>query len=103
MVGLGKWEFNVNTMFFKGNVFLDIFDDGGKYGYRLEVPGMTVPALDIISVSESGNTVEAVARASMLPGKDILVHAEFDGDTVGGYVKVPVLGKVKINDGHKIG
>lgn len=103
MVGLGKWEFSVKTMFYSGKIFLDIFDDGGKYGYKLEVPGMKVPNVDLKEVNENGNTVEAVLQTSLLQGKDLLVHAEFDGDTVDGYIRIPFLGKVKIQNGKKIG
>lgn len=102
MIGLGKWEFSVKSMFYSGKVRLDIFDDDGNYGYKLIIPGMKIPKIDVISIKEEGNTVEAILQAPVLPGKDVLVHAEFDGDNVEGYAKVPVFGKIKMIDGHRV-
>lgn len=102
MIGLGKWQFSVKSMFYSGEVRLNIFDDGGKYGYELDIPGMKIPKVDVISVAEEGNTVEATLQAAALPGKDILVHAEFNGDKVEGYAKLPIFGKVRMIDGHRV-
>ncbi len=102
MVGLGNWEFKVKSIFYSGTVRVKIFDDGGKYGYELDIPGMRIPEVSVINVKEEGNTVEATLNAAVLPGKDVLVHAEFDGDRVEGYAKVPVFGKIKMIDGHRV-
>lgn len=103
MIGLGKWEFSVKTFVYSGKVFLNIFDNGGKYAYEVSAPGISVPKVEVIDVVENGNTVEATMQTPVLPGKDILVHAEFDGDSVSGYAKIPILGKVAIQDGRRIG
>lgn len=38
----------------------------------------------------------------MLPGKDIVLNATFDGDTFEGVLKIPFVGKVKLKDGRRL-
>lgn len=102
MIALGKWEMSVKTMIYSGKILLNIFDDGGKYGYEMTIPGMKAPKIDIKEINENGNIIDAVLSTPLLPGKDIALHAEFDGDTVEGYAKLPIFGKVKITDGRRI-
>ena len=47
MIGLGNWACNVNTMFFSGEAKIKIFDNNGSYGFELDVPGVTVPDIDV--------------------------------------------------------
>lgn len=103
MIGIGTWRFKISTLVFSGEITLQVFDDGGKYGYKLRIPGIKVPPIEIIEVKEDENTVDATVQTTLLPGKNILIHAEFDGDTVEGYIKAPIVGKVKIKDGRRIG
>ncbi len=102
MIGLGKWACNVNTMFFSGEAKIHVFDNNGEYGFELDVPGITVPDIDVIKVEEDDDTVFAVIRTSLLPDKDIELTVTFDGDEFDGFVKVPFIGKVKFKDGHRI-
>ncbi len=102
MIGLGKWSVRVDTMFFRGEAFFTIFDDNGKYGWSLEVPGESIPDIEIKDVQEDGNTLTAVANVDLLPGKDIDITATFDGDTVEGLIKIPFIGKIKLKDGKKV-
>ena len=102
MIGLGKWSCRVDTMFFRGEAFFTIFDDNGKYGWSLDVPGIDVPEIEIKDVQEDGNTLTAVANVDLLPGKDIDITATFDGDTVEGLIKIPFIGKIKLKDGKKV-
>lgn len=102
MIGLGKWACNVNTMFFSGEVKINVFDDNGKYGFELDIPGVTVPDIDVKKLEEDGNTINVVAQTSLLPGKDVEMTVSFDGDEFDGFLKIPFLGKVKFKDGHRI-
>lgn len=102
MIGLGKWACNVNTMFFSGEVKIKVFDDGGKYGFELDIPNVTIPDITVKDVKEDGDTVMAVAQTSLLPGKDVELTITFDGDNFDGFLKVPFLGKIKLKDGHRI-
>lgn len=102
MIGLGTWQCRVDTMFFKGDATIKIYDKDGDYGFDLNIPGVDIPEIDVKEISEEGNAVTAVVQVSLLPGKDIQIYAEFEEDTFSGYLKIPFLGKVKMKDGKKI-
>ncbi len=102
MIGLGTWQGSVDTMFFSGTAEVRVFDDNGKYGFELKVPNIEIPKIEVKEVVEEGNKINAVATTNLLPGKDINLSLEFNGDTFTGFVKVPLLGKVNIKDGKKI-
>lgn len=98
MIGLGKWEFNVNTFMYKGKATITIFDDNGKYGFSAEVPGMKqTPEYYISKVEEKGDTLSLTCGSDAFPNKEVNVFATFRGNTCTGYVKVPILGKVALN------
>lgn len=101
MIGIGKWVCHVDTMFFKGDARIRIFDDNGEYGFELSLPDMDIPEIVIKDVKEDGNTVTATATTDLLPGKDIGVKLTFDGDTFEGVLKVPFIGKIKLKDGKR--
>ncbi len=102
MIGIGSWACSVNSMFFSGEVKFKVFDDNGKYGFEIDIPGITVPDIDVIEVIEEDDTINATVQTSLLEGKNINLFAEFDGDTFDGYLKIPFIGKIKFKDGHKI-
>ncbi len=102
MIGLGTWQCHVDTMFFKGDATIRIFDNNGEYGLELSIPDIDIPEVEVKEIVEEGNTLNAVARISLLPGKDINVFVEFQEDTFDGYLKVPFIGKIKLKDGKKI-
>ncbi|NLX93186.1 MAG: hypothetical protein GXZ02_04875 [Clostridiales bacterium] len=101
MIGLGKWICHVDTMFFRGDARIRLFDDNGKYGFELTLPDMDIPEVVIKDVTEDGNTLKAIANIDLLPGKDIDVTLTFDGDTFEGLLKVPFIGKIKLKDGKR--
>lgn len=104
MVGLGKWSAGVKTMFFSGSGTVEIFDNNGKYGFRFDVEGFDGNGVKINSVKEDGNTlIIAGEYPSIMPGKEVVAHITFEGDTLTGFAQIPLLGKIKIADGHKIG
>lgn len=102
MIGLGSWACNVNSMFFSGDVKFKVFDDNGKYGFEIDIPGVTVPDIDVKEVVEEDNTINATVQTSILAGKDINLFVEFEDDTFEGYLKIPFIGKVKFKNGRKI-
>ncbi len=101
MIGLGKWVCHVDTMFFRGDAHLHLFDNNGEYGFELSLPDMSIPEIVIKNVTEDGNTLNAIANVDLLPGKDIDVTLTFDGDTFEGLLKVPFIGKIKLKDGKR--
>lgn len=102
MIGLGKWVCHVDTMFFRGDANLHLFDNNGAYGFELSLPDMDIPEVVIKDISEDGNTLHAIANVDLLPGKDIDVTLTFEGDTMEGLLKVPFIGKIKLKDGKKV-
>ncbi len=102
MIGLGHWACNVNSMFFSGEVKFKVFDNNGKYGFEIDIPGVTVPDIDVKEVVEEDNTINATVETSILAGKEINLFVEFEDDTFEGYLKIPFIGKVKFKDGHRV-
>ncbi|HZJ77331.1 MAG TPA: hypothetical protein VFD52_00825 [Clostridia bacterium] len=103
MIGIGTWSFNVDTMFFKGDAKIKIFDNNGEYGFEVEIPGEDIPEILVKDVKEEGNTLTAVGNISMLKGKDVPISLTFEDDVVNGFLKVPYIGKIKLKDGKKVG
>ncbi|MDR2687774.1 MAG: hypothetical protein LBB75_08465 [Oscillospiraceae bacterium] len=103
MLGLGTWEFNVDTMFYRGRVLLMVNEKDGAYDIGIDIPGMDVPAFEVASIEAEGNTVTGAARTDLLRGKDIPFSITFDGDSAEGFLKVPFMGKFTMRDGKKIG
>ena len=84
MIGLGKWVCHVDTMFFRGDAYIRLFDDNGQYGFELTLPDMDVPEITVSDVVEDDNTLTAVARTDLLPGIDFSVSLTFEADTFTG-------------------
>lgn len=101
VIALGKWGCDVNNMFFKGRVEMTVSDNNGQYGFELVIPGMDIPDYQVKSVTESGNTLSAVVFIPML-GKDVEVTATFTEDSFNGEVKLPIFGKIKLQEGFRI-
>ncbi len=102
MIGLGKWACSVSTMFYAGEVKITVLDNNGSYGFEFEIPGVKVPDVTVKEVKIDGNLITAVAQTSILPGRDVELSIDFNGDSFEGFAKVPVLGKVKLKNGHRI-
>lgn len=105
MTGIGRWICNVNTVFFSGDVKFEISDNDGEYGFSIDIPGIKAPGINIKDVEEDDEEITVTAETSLLPGKDVVLFLEFDDDddTCEGYVKVPMVGKIKLRNGKKIG
>lgn len=102
MIGIGKWVCSVKSMLFSGDVKFEIFDDNGEYGFKADIPNIKIPDFTVKSVKQDGNDVTVIVQTSLLPGKDIIIEAFFDGDTFEGVVKIPLFGKVKLRDGKRL-
>ena len=103
MIGIGKWLCKVNSMFYRGEVTLNIADNNGEYDITLEIDAdFDMPDYKIYDVTTEGNTVTAKAEVSLLPGKVVDVSFSIENDVLTGILKVPFMGKIKVTDGHKI-
>lgn len=101
MVGLGKWACTVDSMFFRGEVIVNIFEKDGSYGFELDLPGVDIPEYTIKSIEVTDDTLTAVVSVAML-GKDAQLDIDFDDDSFTGIIKIPFIGKIKLKDGHRI-
>ena len=103
MVGIRSWFAKIDTMFFKGDVTIKVSDVNGQYKFELELPSdVDIPDFEIYDITEDGDTLNAKASVSLLPGKEVDISITFEGDTANGFLKIPYLGKIKIKDAKKI-
>ncbi len=103
MIGIGKWLCKVNSMFYRGDVTLNIADNNGEYDITLEIDmDFDMPDYKFYDVVTEGNTVNGKAEVSLLPGKVIDVSFTIEDEVLTGVLKVPFMGKIKITEGHKI-
>ncbi len=103
MLGIGKWLCKVNSMFYRGEVTLNIADNNGEYDITIEIDAdFDMPDYKIYDVVTEGNTVTAKAEVSLLPGKVVDVSFTIENDVLTGVLKVPFMGKIKITDGQKV-
>lgn len=103
MIGIGRWAVSIDTMMFRGDAVLVIADKDGTYDFSVEVENLKVPPYAVNNITEDGNTLTATVTTSVLPGKEVPISLTFDGDTLTGFAKIPLLGKIKLKNGHKIG
>lgn len=102
MIGLGTWEAQINTMLFRGTGRVTISDVNGEYDFKFELVGEQLPKITVNDIEEDGDTLTAVGECEAFPGKEIPVSVTFnDDDTFLCVVKLPFVGKIKLN-GNKI-
>ena len=58
MIGLGNWACKVNSMFFSGEVKINIFDNNGTYGFEIDIPDVDIPDIDIKKVEEDDENAD---------------------------------------------
>jgi len=105
MLGLGTWNFSVDTMLYRGDAKIIIGEKDGEYDVAVEIPVMDdMPAFTFEDVQTEGDTITGSAKVDMdmLRDRDIPFSLTFDGDSATGFLKVPFLGKIKLNDGVRI-
>ncbi len=101
---IGKWQGRADTPFFKGSAVVDIFDDGGKYGFKTSVQGFDkLPEFSVYNIQEGENSLKGCADINMFGKITAEIEVHFNGDTFTGEIRLPVLGKVQILDGRRIG
>lgn len=104
MLGIGKWQARVDTLIFKSDVIIEVSNNDGEYEFKVDLGDTPVPGYEVIEVKQEGNdTLIGRGTIEVLPGKEITVRIHFiDNDHFEGELKVPMLGKVKLKDGHRI-
>lgn len=104
MIGLGKYSANIKNLLYRGEATFEISDDNGNYKIALDLTNADFDFDKIITkeAKEDGNKLTAVLETSIFPGKDVDLELTFDGDTCNGFLKVPFVGKIKIDNAKKI-
>ena len=98
---IGKWVCSVDSMLFRGEANVNIFEKDGAYDFELEISGIDIPEYTIKSVDVSDNHLKAVINIAML-GKDAELDIDFDDDSFTGILKIPFIGKIRLKNGHRI-
>ena len=103
MIGLGNWSVSVDTMMFRGDALVTISDKGGNYDFAVRVSKLEkMPPFTVDSVTEDGNTLSLLVSTPLLNGKQIAIEMTFEGDTLTGFAKIPLLGKIRFKNGHRV-
>ena len=102
MLGLGKWKFQLDTMFYRGSAVLTVGEKDGEYDIGIDLVDMNIPEFSYENLQAEGNTVTGVAHTDLLKGKDIPFSLTFEDGKANGFLKVPFMGKIKLKDGENI-
>ena len=105
-IGIGSWAGKISLRLARGEVKFTIGEDeNGDYKIDVELPGALKTAkLKFMDLKEEadGKTLSGTGTISVLPGRKLQGAFTFEGDTFIGEIHGPVVGKIKITDGHRI-
>ena len=105
-IGLGSWAGNINVRLARGEVKFTISEDeNGDYKIETVLPGALKSAkLKFLNLVEEpdGKTLSGEGAISVLPGRKLTGAFTFEEDTFEGEIKAPIVGKIRITDGHRI-
>ena len=105
-IGIGQWAGKISLRIARGEVKYDISEDAnGEYKIDVSLPGALKTAkINFLNIVEhdDGKTLSGEGTISVLPGRKLTGVFVFEDDTFTGEIKAPVVGKIKITDGHRI-
>ena len=105
-IGIGSWAGNINVRLARGEVsFVIGEDENGEYTIDVTLPGgLKTAQIDFLNLKEEedGKTISGEGKISVLPGRKLTGSFTFEEDTFVGEIKAPIIGKIKITDGHRI-
>ena len=108
MIGIGKWqgEINIQILRFKGDVFIDIADNGGAYAVDIKLPPQLEKVkLNFDTIEEAGdNGLLGKGKLLTPAGRELAFEANvtFNGDEISGFLKIAIA-TIKIKNGRRIG
>ena len=104
MIGIGKWKCGLATSLIKNEGIFEVYDDNGKYGFRLLEKDKNIPDYVVESIEENGENslISVITIPELSPGRKVYVHSHFDGDVVTGYIDIPIIGHIKITNGRRV-
>lgn len=105
-IGIGSWAGKINLRIARGEVKFNISEDAnGDYKIDVSLPGALKTAkinfLDL-KEEEDGKTISGSGTISVLPGRKLEGAFTFEEDTFVGEIKAPVVGKIRITEGHRV-
>ena len=105
-IGIGSWAGKISVRIARGEVKFTIGEDeNGDYKIDVALPGALKTAkIEFMNLVEEpdGKTISGEGKISVLPGRKLTGAFTFEEDTFVGEIKAPVVGKIKITDGHRI-
>ena len=107
MIGLGKWEVDINMLIYRGTIGIEIADNNGEYKVDFKLPEkFSAFKITTGEIVEEGNKLSGKGLVDMGKGRKIEAFAEveIDGDKLTGSLKIPMLKRdIPLKNGHKIG
>lgn len=105
-IGIGSWAGKIAVRLARGEVKFKISEDAnGDYKIDVTLPGALKSAkvnfMNLVE-HEDGKTISGEGTISVLPGRKLTGSFTFEEDTFVGEIKAPVVGKIKITDGHRV-
>ena len=105
-IGIGTWAGKISLRLARGEVRFTIGeDDNGDYKIDVALPGALKTAkINFYDLTEEpdGKTISGKGKISVLPGRELTGAFTFEEDTFVGEIKAPVVGKIRITDGHRV-
>ena len=105
-IGIGSWAGKINVRLARGEVKFTISEDeNGEYKIDVTLPGgLRSAKINFFNLKEEedGKTISGEGTISVLPGKKLTGAFTFEEDTFVGEIKAPIVGRIKITDGHRI-
>jgi hypothetical protein len=105
-IGIGSWAGNINVRLARGEVKFTIGEDeNGDYKIDVVLPGALKSAkLKFLNLKEEpdGKTLSGEGAISVLPGRKLTGAFTFEDDSFIGEIKAPIVGKIRITEGHRI-
>ncbi len=105
-IGIGAWAGKIAVRIARGEVKFTISEDeNGEYKIAVDLPGALRSAkISFMNLKEEadGKTLTGEGVISVLPGRKLTGAFTFEEDTFVGEIKAPVVGKIRITDGHRI-
>ncbi|MBR6313617.1 MAG: hypothetical protein IKR49_03145 [Clostridia bacterium] len=105
-IGIGSWAGKISVRIARGEVKFTIGEDeNGDYKIDVALPGALKTAkIEFMNLVEEpdGKTISGEGKISVLPGRKLTGAFTFEEDTFTGEIKAPVVGKIRITDGHRI-
>ena len=105
-IGIGSWAGKISVRLARGEVKFTIGEDeNGDYKIDVALPGALKTAkIEFMNLVEEpdGKTISGEGKISVLPGRKMTGAFTFEEDTFTGEIKAPVVGKIRITDGHRI-